>query len=221
MDLKQLFPDLQCNQGEFLWLTGAGGTKERKAASPRDYLKAGPEKCPIKQFQPKRYPSASVTGSHVFVLCRMSPLRLPPSSITLVKEPTWHGRTLPSPTVIPSSFFPCWTLVTGLPCNATSCHPMNSFRPGLKSNSSVHGGNAVCGEPLRFMVTVDEIGRESLLQTLVPTTHREGWFAPQQAQWPRPRSMESTFLLCIFTRCKAFFYFPKNFTLTHENGLCK
>lgn len=65
MDLKQLLPDLQCKQGEFLWLIGAGGTEERKAASPSDHLEVGPEKGHTKQFQPKRYPTAPVRLAHM------------------------------------------------------------------------------------------------------------------------------------------------------------
>lgn len=211
MGLKQLFPGLQGNQGEFLWLTGAGGTQERKAASPSDHQETGPTMLTERSHQAiatKMVSNrASVTSSRIFVLC----ITVTAWAATVLhcvglKAPTWHGRTPPPPpTVIPSSLFSCQTPATGLPCNVTSCHPMNSFLLGLQSDSSAHGGNVVCGEPSRFVVTVDETGRESCPGTLVPTTHSEGQAAPQPARRPRPGSMESPFLLHIVTRPKAFF----------------
>lgn len=65
------------------------------------------------------------------------------------KAPAWCGRTRPPPT----SHFLLILPWQGLVCNATSCHPVNSFPPGLKNDSSVYGGKVVCAKPSGFVVT--------------------------------------------------------------------
>lgn len=40
--------------------------------------------------------------------------------------------------------------------NATSCHPVHSFPPGLKSDSSALCGKVVCGKPWGFVVAGDK-----------------------------------------------------------------